>query len=150
MPRGKASGSGSGRRGRPPGSTNAKVGQARALAALSSYRSQLLADRARLEATLGGIEAALASMGGRISGGGGGGGGGGRTPTGRDYRRGSLKEFIEKVLSGGAPMAVKDISAGVVSKGYKSKNKTLAKSVGIALTGMPGVTKVGRGLFKLG
>jgi len=45
-------------------------------------------------------------------------------------------------------MAVKDITKGVVRSGYKTKNKTLAKSVGIALTEMPTVEKVGRGQFR--
>ena len=74
----------------------------------------------------------------------------GAAPAGRGPRAGSLKEFIVKVLSGrkGA-MAVKDISAGVLKAGYTTRNKTLAKSVGIALTQMPQIVKVGRGLFKM-
>lgn len=68
----------------------------------------------------------------------------------RGPRAGSLKEYIENVLSAaGGEMAVKDIAEGVVANGYKSKNKTLAKSVGIALTQMANVQKVGRGTFKL-
>jgi hypothetical protein len=46
-------------------------------------------------------------------------------------------------------MAVKDITEGVRRGGYETRNKTLAKSVGIALTQMPEVDKVGRGLFRL-
>lgn len=68
---------------------------------------------------------------------------------GRQYRRGSLKEYIEQAMRGKGVMAVKDIADGVVKAGYKSKNKTLAKSVGIALTQMPSISKVGRGRFKL-
>lgn len=66
------------------------------------------------------------------------------------HRRGSLKEFIGKALAaGGRVMSVKEITAAVVRGGYKSKNKTLAKSVGIALTEMSEVRKVGRGRFRL-
>lgn len=141
------------RRGRPPGSRNVGHGEAGARAALSSYRAQLMTERNSLDARISGIDAALAAMGVSVARGGGGGGssGVGRTPTGRSYRKGSLKEYIHNVLAhAGGPMAVKDISAGVVDAGYKSANKTLAKSVGIALTTMSGVSKVGRGLFKAG
>lgn len=68
----------------------------------------------------------------------------------RARRAGSLKEFIAKAMAGhrGA-LAVKDITAAVLKSGYKTKNKTLAKSVGIALTQMREVAKVRRGLFKM-
>lgn len=68
----------------------------------------------------------------------------------RGPRAGSLKEYIENVLSAaGGEMGVKDITDAVIASGYKSKNKTLGKSVGIALVQMPNVTKVSRGVFKL-
>ena len=41
------------------------------------------------------------------------------------------------------------LQAAVTRAGYKSKNKTLAKSIGIALSVMSTVEKVGRGQFKL-
>ncbi len=66
---------------------------------------------------------------------------------GAGFRSGSLKDFIAQVMGGAGDMAVKDIADAVVNAGYRSKNKTLAKSVGIALTEMPGVEKVGRGRF---
>jgi hypothetical protein len=69
---------------------------------------------------------------------------------GSPFRPGSLKEYIMGVLrtAGGKPMAVKDITQGVMDSGFETSNKTLAKSVGIALTQMPGVKKSGRGRFR--
>ena len=65
------------------------------------------------------------------------------------YRSGSLKAHIHQVLrTHGSTMAVKDVTAAVRKAGYRSKNKTLAKSVGVALSEMPGVKKVGRGTFR--
>lgn len=67
------------------------------------------------------------------------------------FRSGSLKDHIHQVLArAGSPMAVKDITERVTASGFTTRNKTLAKSVGIALTQMPGVVKVGRGMFKIG
>lgn len=114
-----------------------------ALSELYAQRSSLDTQIQALERTLGelGSAAAVKRGPGRPVG-----SGRGR----RGPRAGSLKEYIENVLSAsGSEMAVKDIAAGVVSSGYKSKNKTLAKSVGIALTQMSNVQKVGRGTFKL-
>lgn len=71
-------------------------------------------------------------------------------PAGRPPRKGSLKDYILRVLGGGSVMAVKDITDGIMRAGFKTKNKTLAKSVGIALTQLKAVRKVGRGQFKLG
>ncbi|MCG3125873.1 MAG: hypothetical protein CHACPFDD_00700 [Phycisphaerae bacterium] len=69
---------------------------------------------------------------------------------GRGPRKGSLKEYIGNVLArAGGVMSVRDITSGVLSMGFRTKNKTLAKSVGIALTEMRGVRKVGRGKFRL-
>lgn len=67
------------------------------------------------------------------------------------YRRGSVKEYILRVLqnAGGRPMQVKDIADAVVKAGYKTRNRTLAKSVGLALASMPEVEKVGRGAYRL-
>ena len=66
------------------------------------------------------------------------------------YRPGSLKAHIQKVLQvHGRPLAVKDVTAAVRKAGYKSKNKTLDKSVGVALADMRSVVKIGRGMFQL-
>lgn len=64
-------------------------------------------------------------------------------------RSGSLKDYIQRVLSAGTPMSVKDVTSGVTKAGFKTKNKTLATSVGIALANMPSVARVSRGVFKL-
>lgn len=116
---------------------------------LSQYRAQLMAQRAGLDEKLASIDRIL-------------GGGAPRTPAaapaaakrGRGGRRGrrgpragSLKEYILNVLDqAGKPMRVTDIASAVVDAGYKSKNKTLAKSVGIALAQLK-VKKYGRGLY---
>ncbi len=60
----------------------------------------------------------------------------------------SLAGYIERVLAGGAAMTVKEITLAVVAAGYPTRNKTLAKSVGATLAKMPGVVKVGRGLYR--
>ncbi len=57
--------------------------------------------------------------------------------------------MIGNVLSGAGEMQVRDITARVLRAGYKSRNKTLDKSVGIALAHMPTVRKIGRGVFRL-
>ncbi|MCH7701424.1 MAG: hypothetical protein IID37_07025 [Planctomycetes bacterium] len=44
-------------------------------------------------------------------------------------------------------VAVKDLSARLKSVGYKTKSKSLGNQVTMALREMPGVTKVGRGLY---
>jgi len=124
-----------------------------AVSNLAALHADLLAQRAALDNQISAVANALRAIGqpvmirtayapGRKGPGRGAGRGG--------WRTGSLKAYIAQVLRGGGVMAVKDITAAVVKSGYKSKNKTLAKSVGIALREMAGVAKVGRGKFKLG
>ena len=116
-----------------------------ALSGLQSYMNRLCADRDRLDRQIAALQGALGSLGAATRAPAGRGGGGGRRP-----REGSLKEFITKVLSkNGGPMAVKDVTAAVVKAGYETRNRTLGKSVGIALAQMPNVAKLGRGTFKL-
>ena len=114
---------------------------------MQEYRSDLLAQRAHVNSQIDAIDRALAAMGGTV-----------RAPTrkpGRGRRRGgrragSLKSHIERVLqTRGGAMAVKDVTAGVLKAGFKTRNKTLAKSVGVALGQMPNVRKVSRGMFRL-
>ena len=69
--------------------------------------------------------------------------------SGGQFRAGSLKQFITRVMPSGRAMAVKDVTTGIKKAGYKTKNKTLAKSVGVALAEMPNVQRIGRGQFKL-
>jgi hypothetical protein len=118
-----------------------------AISGLSTYHTRLMHDRAEIDAKISAIESALSAMGtaparGAAAPRGGRGGG-------RGVRAGSLKYYIGRVLAGRGVMAVKDITAAVRKAGYKTKNKTLGKSVGIALTQMKDARKVGRGRFKL-
>ncbi|MBN2446493.1 MAG: hypothetical protein JXO22_07205 [Phycisphaerae bacterium] len=122
-----------------------------ALQNLRGALEALLAERARLDGQIAAVEGAMSAIGTpgaavvhphrAVAGSKGRRGG---------HRAGSLKEFLENVLrASGGVMAVKDITEAVIKAGYKSKNKTLAKSVGIALTQMRNVGKVGRGRFRL-
>src|ERR1041385_170011 len=74
-----------------------------------------------------------------------------RQPTANDRqpRAGSLKGFIVQVMKGGGVMRVAEITAAIKRAGYKTKNKTLGHSVGVALREMKGVKKVGRGQFRV-
>lgn len=118
---------------------------------LHALLGSLHAQRDALDHQIGAIENALAAFAGAAAPRSGrvgrpkknGGGGSGQ------YRSGSLKDYVESVLASGAVMAVKDIADAVLAAGFKTKNQTLAKSVGIALTQMPNVEKVGRGKFQL-
>ncbi|MGD8450479.1 MAG: hypothetical protein PVJ57_01555 [Phycisphaerae bacterium] len=114
---------------------------------LVQARDQLVAERGALESKIAVLDRALAAMGAASASvrrgrrGTAAAGGGGR-------RSGSLKDHIARVLTTKkSPMAVKDITAAVRKSGYATTNKTLAKSVGIALAQMPDVNKVGRGMF---
>ena len=124
-----------------------------AVAQLTQVRDNLLEQRATLDDQIAKVDKALTAMDAPWSS-----GGARRSATARPARSrrptrgrrsGSLKECIAKVLTGprGA-MTVKDITAAVLKSGYRSKNKTLAKSVGIALTQMKDMTKVRRGVFR--
>lgn len=142
MPRGvKGSGKAKWRRGRRsvPGQIT--------LPGLRAYRAGLASQRDSLDAQLQAVDTLLRTLGGgapitrsaALSAG----------PVGERVRGGSLKEFVLRALAGGEPMSVKDITASVVAGGYESRNKTLAKSVGIALTQLKTVRKLGRGTFQL-
>ncbi len=128
-------------------------------AALRNALNELRAERDRLDQRIAAIEAALTPSATRTaaaparsvatpS----------RLPAGRKrmghgyggYRKGSVKEYILRVLEkASGPMQVKDIATAVVRAGYKTRNQTLAKSVGLALASMPEVEKVGRGAYQL-
>ena len=130
-------------RGRPRTGSGALVG---VVANLQSAHRALVAERTALDTRIGALESALRAMSAAPASGSRGRRGGG----GRAFRRGSLKEYIHRVLSSAqGTMAVRDVTTGVKRSGFKTKNKTLSKSVGIALTQMPMVSKVGRGLFKM-
>lgn len=129
------------------------AGAAGVMRQMRVYRQSLAARRAQLDSQIRGIDQALSALGAsarprtrraaRVR----------RAARGRRGarpRKGSLKDFIGNVLRvRKGPVAVKDVTAAVLKAGFKTKNKTLAKSVGIALSQMPGVMKVSRGLFRL-
>lgn len=125
-----------------------------AVTQLNVVRSRLASERDALSTRIAAVDSAIASLGGAAVR-----GGGGRTasagrPTGargrgRPSPGGSLKDHIVKVMQGRGTMRVKDVTAGVLDSGFPTRNKTLGKSVGIALTQIPGMKKLGRGRFRL-
>lgn len=142
MPRG-VKGSGSIAKAAPGGSS--------VLSTLRQARAQLVNEQTGLQKKLAALDATIAAFGGngvsygampgpaaRM----------GRKGGRGAYRRGSLKECIDGVMAGGEPMEVKEVHAAVLKAGFRSKNKTLAKSIGIALSQMPTVVKVSRGVFR--
>lgn len=148
MPRGRRSGS------TPAGQLASGNATSGVVASLRAARDELLARQQSIAGQLRAIDQALAAFGvtaGRavvppavaVAG-----RGRRRGPSPGTIRPGSLKDHIRRVLAGGGVMAVKDIAAAVLRSGFKTKNKTLAKSVGIALAKMPGVVRVGRGKFR--
>lgn len=146
----------------PKGNSNASAGgRSTVLGALHSYHRTLVDQFNAVKAELEAVENTITQLGdapamaaarrgpgrppGSKAASGGGKGRGRHGP-----RAGSLKEYVVRALNGKGVMAVKDITSAVMSLGYKTKNKTLAKSVGIALTELKDrVQRVGRGQFKL-
>jgi hypothetical protein len=132
----------SGRRGSPAGLRGALQG-------LISYRRSLAADRDVIDRKLSAIDNLLADMGKSAP----------RTTSGvparqrgsanGGYRSGTLKDYIHRVLvSNGGTMSVAEVTSGVRKAGFRTKNKTLAKSIGIALGQMPTVRRIARGRFR--
>ena len=122
-------------------------GEAGLVRGMRVYQRDLVAKHAQVAAQIEAIDRALAALGAAS-----------RTPAakpqrrrgGAGLRRGSLKYYVDRVLRArGRAMAVKDVTAAVQRAGFKSKNKTLGKSVGIAMSQMPNVRKVSRGTFRL-
>jgi uncharacterized C2H2 Zn-finger protein len=123
------------------------AGPARVIGGMRAYRETLAAQRSELDTQIAAVEQALSALGAT-----------GRAPARRATRRGrvagmrkgSLKDYVGRVLQArGGAMAVKDVTTAVRRAGFKTKNKTLAKSIGIALSQMPKVKKVSRGVFRL-
>lgn len=107
--------------------------------ALAAERNALDTQVAALESALAVMGAASASRNGATS-----------ARASSEYRTGSLKAYIQRVLSdSGSPMPVAEVTDAVVRAGFKSKNKTLGTSVGIALAEMPTVRRVRRGVYGL-
>jgi len=126
-------------------------GTARLLSDIRAWRNELAAQQVRLATQLESLDELLATFdraapkptagralkGRRIRGSRGG------------AREGSLKSYIERVIRAARkPMRRVEITAAVLKAGYKSRNKTLAKSVGVALRTMPSVKRIGRGVFR--
>jgi len=135
------------------------AGAARLVSDLRSYHATLASRRAALDQEITAVSDALSAMGGS-----------GRSPgrpaasrgparsaakrrgskaaSPRAFRPGSLKDCIMKVLSrSNGPVAVKNIIPRVKTVGYKSKSKSLGNQVSMALREMPGVSRVGRGMY---
>ena len=113
---------------------------------MQAYRNDLLTQRAQVISQIDAIDKALGVMGGTVRASARKPGRGRRAGT---TRPGSLKSYITRVLHArGSAMAVKDGTAGVLKAGFKTRNKTLAKSVGVALGQMPTVRRVSRGMFR--
>ena len=116
-----------------------------------AWRSELAAEQAQLAVQLGALDQLLTTLGGTAP-----------KPTarralqGRKIRgghggalEGSLKSYIDRVLRGTRrPMRGAEVAAAVLKAGYKSRSKALAQSVGVALRTMPGVKKIGHGVFR--
>jgi len=122
-------------------------GLAQVVQEIQSYRDNLSAQRVELDAQVARLDEVLVALGGPAP-------AKAAAPhrgrAGGGFRHGSLKTYIERVLGGrGSALSVKDITAAVRKAGYKTKNKTLAKSVGNALADMRNVAKVARGMFRL-
>ena len=121
------------------------------LDSVRAWRSELAAEQAQLAIQLGALDQLLTTLGGtapkptagralqgrKIRGGHGG------------AREGSLKSYVERVLRATRrPMRRAEVAAAVLKAGYTSRNKAFAKSVGVALRTMPGVKKIGHGVFR--
>ena len=115
---------------------------------LRRCQRELVGSREALSARIAALDDALAALGGGVP---------TRKPGPARGRRpakgprpGSLKDFIGRVLRARrGPTSVKDITAGVLKAGFKTKNKTLDNSVGVALADMKNVVKVARGIYRL-
>jgi hypothetical protein len=114
---------------------------------LSARRAELTAQRATLESRAMALDRAITALGGAVA---------GAKVHHRGNRRraiheGSLPAYIRRVLHAHRkPMTIKEVTAAVLKAGLKSRNKELPKTVGKYLAKLPGVTKVARGVFRLG
>ncbi len=112
---------------------------------MTAYRNDLSTQRTMIETQIQGIDAAVTALGAStaklvVA----------RRKRGKGTRTGSLKDYIGRVLRGLIRgKSVKEITAAVKKAGFKSKNKTLGNSVGVALAEMRNVVKVTRGIYRL-
>jgi len=114
---------------------------------LQAHREKLVAQHAALGARLAGLSQALQVLGAPSA----------SKPARRrksrgkkrGVRKGSLPDFIGRVLrQTKEAVSPRDIAARVLKAGYKSKSKNLTNMVSNALAGLPGVSKLGRGLYR--
>lgn len=115
------------------------------LGQLRVHRNGLAAQINQLDVQIASIDGALAALGGgapkRA---------GARRGRGKGPRAGSLEDYIGRLLRGRTKgQSVKDITAAVRKAGYKTRNRTLDKSVGNTLASMKNAVKVSRGVFRL-
>ncbi len=117
-----------------------------ALGILRTAHAHLTARRAELDGRIAVLDEALAALDGSPAAG----GTPGRRAKAGGPVRGSLKEFIQRVLrADGGPMQVSDIARAVLDAGFRTRDKSLAHSVGAALRHMPGVKKVGCSVYRV-
>ena len=115
---------------------------------MSAYRSDLEGQRDAIQNQIVQLGEAMQTLGGssapksR--------GGGGRRVASTSFRKGSVKGYILKVLrSSRREMAVKDIAVAVRKAGYRTNSNNFPNQVSNALAQMAGVTKVGRGCYRM-
>lgn len=121
-------------------------GRGRLLQQLQASRTEIAAQAAALDAQLAALDSVLTLLGGVRR--------PGRPPRAggrpRAARAGTLRGYIEQVLRAQrGPVLVRDLTAAVLKAGFKSRDTRLAHTVGKCLVSMPGVGKVGRGLYRL-
>lgn len=161
------------RLGRPKGSTNRIMpaiggtsfgGAQRLISEMRAYHSDLSAQRMSLDVqieavanamqTLGGAPAAISSgkskSGVKLGRPKGTGARRGRPP-GQPPRKGSLKDYIVRVLGQvSKPLSPNDIGIRVVKAGFKTKAKDLTKAVSNTLPTMKKIKRLGFGQYQLG
>ncbi len=73
-----------------------------------------------------------------------------RAAAGGGMRPGSLKSYMVRVLRASSkPLSPKDLAAGVIKVGYKTKSKNLVRAVSNALSGMKGIKRLGHGQYRM-
>lgn len=127
---------------------------ARLLIDMESFHNDLLARRNSLEGEIDGLARAMEALGspGRAT-----------APRkqartaasgssgGSEFREGSLKSFIVRVLrQNSKPLSPNDIGTRVVNAGFRTKAKDITKAVSNTLPQLGGVKRVGFGMYQLG
>lgn len=163
------------RLGRPKGSTNKRPatvaastsfgGPARLLSDMRAYHSDLSAQRMTLDTQIEAVANAMQTLGGstpamappakstgavKLGRPKGSGARRGRPP-GQAPRKGSLKDYIVRVLGQvSKPLSPNDIGTRVVKAGFKTKAKDLTKAVSNTLPTLKNIKRIGFGQYQLG